>query len=464
MQRPHSPGYKPIANRRGFAMPVVLFALVILSTMAIVLLDVSEDEGRASKAVRLSAEAFYAAETGLSAVQSKWYDSTSSFDSLVGALSTGGTLDLGWDTLPSGSSYHAQVMLVASDPEPMYLVTVDGKAPGTVSTKTLTLLLTGTSNELTLGGCCRAAALVRGEVELNDRTFVSGTDQRPPQWSGNVCDGIPSGNKPGIITDEPGNLRNRDDSFFESSGDTVFGPPYPNQEPAVVIDTTVSDSTFDNYGSATWQDVKDMHTAVLGNPADLNKQLKIYYGGDPVPPGNDTDFGPRYHALGDGHGHVSGDAILGSCDTTHPLNYGAPTGPCANHFPVVLVQGEVEFFPDNFYLQGIFILDSQGAIGSEFELEAAGTMAGIIIGRGCLEIQTGAQFYGAMFVDGDYYNTTLCDGDEPLRTDTDGTRIQYSSCVVQRALAASGLGQLSVASAGGMVRKIDTRALTEPMR
>ena len=128
------------------------------------------------------------------------------------------------------------------------------------------------------------------------------------------------------------------------------------------------------------------------------------------------------------------------------------------------MQGEVEVFPDNFYMQGIFILDSQGSIGSEFELESAGTMAGIIIGRGCLEIQTGAQFYGALFVDGNYFNTTLCAGDEPLRTDTDGTRIQYSSCVVQRVLAASGLGQQSVASAGGKVQKIDTRAMTEPVR
>ena len=454
----------PIVNRRGFAMPVVMFSLVILSVIAIMLVDTSEDEGRASKALRLSAEAFYAAETGLSAVQSEWYDSTSNLDSLAGALSTGGALDLGWDTLPSGASYHAQVMLVASDPEPMYLVTVDGKAPGTVSTKQLTLFLSGVSTELTLGGCCRAAALVRGQVELNDRTFVTGTDQRPPQWSGNVCDGIPAGNKPGIIADEPGNLRNRDDSFFESSGDTVFGPPYPNQEPAVVIDTTVSDTTFDNYGSATWQDVKDMHTATLGDPNNLDHQVVLYYGGDPVSPGNNTDFGPRYHSLADGHGHVATDAVLGSCDTSHPLNYGAPTGPCANHFPVVLVQGEVEFKTAGFYMQGIFILDSQGSIGSEFELEAPGTMAGIIIGRGCLEIQYGSQFYGALFVDGDYYNTSLCDGDEPLRTDTDGTRIQYSSCVVQRALAASGLGQQSVASGAGKVQKLDHRALAEPLR
>ena len=51
------------------------------------------------------------------------------------------------------------------------------------------------------------------------------------------------------------------------------------------------------------------------------------------------------------------------------------------------------------------------------------------------------QMMGALFVDGLYANNPLCGSDGPLHMDDmAGATITYSSCVVQRVLAATGLG------------------------
>jgi hypothetical protein len=181
------------------------------------------------------------------------------------------------------------------------------------------------------------------------------------------------------------------------------------------------------------------------------------WGGDPAT--DDSKFGPRYHNLSDGHGHGMGDPVLGTCDTTHPLNFGAPSGPCEDHFPVILVQGEVEIkdkgydsYPDDesqwdvWYMQGIVIIDTlSDGQGGEFELESPGTFAGLMIGKGCIQLQDGSQTFGAVFVDGHIQQETcenppleLNKGDNLNYPHTD---LYYSECVVQEVLRATGMGE-----------------------
>ena len=61
-----------LADRRGFVMPMVLFALIIMSTMAVVAVNVSVSEHRSSRAVRTSLEALLASITGLNEIQANW--------------------------------------------------------------------------------------------------------------------------------------------------------------------------------------------------------------------------------------------------------------------------------------------------------------------------------------------------------------------------------------------------------
>ncbi len=133
------------SDRDGFAMPAVIFAMVIMSVLAVVAIDSSLDQQRSSQAVRRSAEAFYTAETGLNAVQAEMYDTTSTLDSLTAALWSGGSLDLGDDTLPSGATYHAEVMrLDDASEQALYMITVEAEDASQMGgTRVLSLLMTG---------------------------------------------------------------------------------------------------------------------------------------------------------------------------------------------------------------------------------------------------------------------------------------------------------------------------------
>ncbi|HEY8831658.1 MAG TPA: PilX N-terminal domain-containing pilus assembly protein, partial [Gemmatimonadaceae bacterium] len=52
-------------DRRGFVLPTVIFAITIMSVIAVAALSTASDERRASRATRESTLAMYAAEAGL---------------------------------------------------------------------------------------------------------------------------------------------------------------------------------------------------------------------------------------------------------------------------------------------------------------------------------------------------------------------------------------------------------------
>jgi hypothetical protein len=244
----------------------------------------------------------------------------------------------------------------------------------------------------------------------------------------------------------------QDSSFFDTSGVTTL-----EGDPPLVEDPTMADSTFDDYGGMSWDSVKALADFAIGQDG---VQLQL----NTVPPGNphspmgpldpviglpqdNTDWwiGPRY-----GPGNT--------CNTAHPLNWGSknPGDPCFNHFPVIVTRGEIEL-KDSFYGQGIWLMDTNGlGHGAEFELEGCSypswtgppagcagiEMAGLIIGRGCVEIQYKSDFYGAVFVDGNYPQVS-CQSDVPLSNDR-WTNTMYSGCVIDRVLGSTRLGEAAM--------------------
>ncbi|MCZ6918571.1 MAG: pilus assembly PilX N-terminal domain-containing protein, partial [Gemmatimonadetes bacterium] len=259
--------------RDGFAMPAVLFTMVVMSVLAVAAIQMSRDQHSSSQAVRRSAEAFYAAETGLNAVQAEMYDTTSTLDSLTAALSSGGSLDLGDETLPSGATYHAEVMrLDDASEQPLYMITVEAEDASQMGgTREVSLLMTGLrgSGTYVLGGCCKAAATIRGEVELELNQFIDGTDVNPPFWSAPTCEGYTLEDKPALLVDDTDLIGIGGSAFFRSGATTTNGTP-SWAAPAVIEDNTIADSTFDDFGGMSWQEVKAQATKTLGNPADPN--------------------------------------------------------------------------------------------------------------------------------------------------------------------------------------------------
>ena len=475
-----------LADRRGFALSAVIFAMVIMSIVAVVALSTSVEEQRTSQAVRKSAEAFYAAQSGLGAVLANWNDTTATLDSTVNALQSGGSLDISSVTLAGGASYRAEIMRLNEGGQPLFLLSVEGRDASGGGERALSAFITGAPGTLVLGGCCDAAAMVRGGVDVNSRTGITGTDTDPVGW-GSSCDAYEQNDQPGIIMDDVMGADSLDisSSGFVASGDSITNNENNWASPAVV-EQTLADSSFDIYGGQTLQDIKDAATVTLGDGTTSN--IRYNWGGNPVSDAqyNSTSiFGPRIHSLGDPHGHPVGDPLLGTCDYAAPLNFGSPSGVCSDHFPIILIDGQVEiqiqeyydcgnFDPcedaitDRWYMQGLVVMDTlTGGFGSEFEFESPGTFNGIIVGKGCVELQDGSQTYGSVYLDGAYYNQDLCDGALPLKLKSGGdtlhTDVYYSECAVQEVLSATGIGEESGEGGGGLLR-LDSRSFTELLR
>ena len=107
--------------------------------------------------------------------------------------------------------------------------------------------------------------------------------------------------------------------------------------------------------------------------------------------------------------------------------------------------------------------------GSEFELESPGNLNGLIVGKGCVELEDGSQTHGAIYLDGSYYDQDMCDGALPLKVRKGGqnvlhTDLFYSECVVQRVLAATGLGQPGGGDGFATAQKLGSRWFAELIR
>ena len=106
--------------RKGFVLPIVVFALAIMSIVAAAVLSTSNDERRTSRASRESTLAMYAAEAGLRRTYGSWPAAATN-------LTPGDSLDLGWQTLPNKAAYRAVIHRVDPGGLQEYAVIVQGR-------------------------------------------------------------------------------------------------------------------------------------------------------------------------------------------------------------------------------------------------------------------------------------------------------------------------------------------------
>ncbi len=408
-----------IESRRegGFAMLVEIFALLIMSTVAVAALIGSDDERRSSRAVRAANVSFYGAEAGLHKV---WADSAfmDSLNTGKFTVAPGGSRGLGWRTMPNGVQYNVTLRRYDNGGQAMYGLVAEGRgAKGLAGQQLVTFLMTSIpgSGGYRLGACCEAAATVQGDVKLKDASKLQGNDGNPAIWNANGrCTGIAPVNKPGVLM--------KDTTLFTKEGGVTFNGNPPKKQNAAMDSTA-----FLQYGSITFAQLKAMANIVIDASADEITHL----------------LAPTTN-------------VNGTCKTTDIWNWGSdnPAHACYNYFPIVLIKGEVQI--SGGYGQALVIMDRYwtGTYGSEFELEAgsATVFAGIILGFGCPEIQNQHQFYGAVYADKITQNQS-CLPDASLRMDKNATA-QYSECVVQTILQRTGVAAASggLPAAGGMTR------------
>jgi hypothetical protein len=114
-------------GRTGFVLPMVVFAVAVMSIIVVASLATSSDERRASRAVRESTLAEYAADAGLRQTYGAWPSVA------VKALNPGDSLDLGWQALPNSGNagkYRAVIHRVDGGGLQEYNVIVQGRRTG----------------------------------------------------------------------------------------------------------------------------------------------------------------------------------------------------------------------------------------------------------------------------------------------------------------------------------------------
>jgi hypothetical protein len=401
-------------------LPVIILGLVVMSTLTVAAVMTAGDEQKSSQAMRQSGEAFYVAEAGLQQTYSQWTTYAAKIDS----LEPGDTLDLGEQTLSGNNTYHPLIIRLdnAGGGQPLYQLMVESASDGAFGgRKTLAYLLAsgpgGPDTGYLLGDCCDAAMMLKGDLDMSSRAPSGG-------WRG-----------------DPGN----------TCPITIEGDPIGISQDAELID-----NTFDQFGDLTWEDLKDLADHTIGT---FGTQIKLH--GD--------DIYPRYN----------GD---GTCDTSHPYNWGSddPADACFNYFPIIKVRGEVEFNkgwnPERAYGQGLIVMDwddTQDPPGTELELGREGEFNGIVLGRGCVEIQKRFQFHGALMVSGTYDGISCdaqgafidCRGNDSSSGGMcDNTTIQWSQCAVDRVLSNSKLEdyvEIMNPGDGGGARLLVSRSFTE---
>ena len=147
-------------GRDGFAMPVVLLALGVMTTIAVAALTTATDEQKSARAVREGSRAFYAAEAGLWESWANW-----PADSIVSGIAQGDSLDLGWKSLDDGGEYRGQISRWGPT---TFGLMVESRGAGPLGGQQWLSLLVNYEPGLGIGRCCVAAALVDGVVEFDN--------------------------------------------------------------------------------------------------------------------------------------------------------------------------------------------------------------------------------------------------------------------------------------------------------
>lgn len=348
--------------RRGFALPATLLAMVVLAGLIMGGVFMSAQGTRAAVSEDHSTEAFLASERGLARAVGGFTRAD------YWAIPVDSTVELARATQLSGDLETEYVVRVRSLGNNLYFVestgrvTGGGRYAGAAHRSGMMVRPTTASFEV------ESALKTLGAVEVSGTGYVSGVDNAPSGWSG--CLTGPA--KPGIISSA--------ESYTKGAGGVDGDPDF-------VEDDDLSPGEILNFGGMTYDD--------LVAKADYH----VSFGTLSPSPSVDDD---------------------GFCDTDDEDNWGATSGPCSSHFPIIHVQGAGASKLHS-YAQGILLVDG------DFKANGGGRFNGIAIVKGQLLNGGGnGGVTGAIIV----YNDG--DTDETYKINGNGVAL-YSSCAVARA-------------------------------
>jgi hypothetical protein len=375
----YPPSLAPLKGTAGFAIPVALFVLVVMSMIAMAGIYVARTNLAASLGIRGSARALYAADAGAVLSLATWNYAS------IGVLTPGDSVDLGWDTLPDGASYRTVVQRV-DDGTPgtkwLFRVRTTGRPAFSTTARrdVVTMVQAGMGGDIS----CDGALKVQGRFEVsgrrrNDppRPEVNGIDLTPGGWAGQCTS--PTVSITGAVPE-----RRRDIRILRNGDVDGF--------PAIQEDRTISDASFSNLGGYSY--------AQLAAMADITYTGNRTFG---------SSIGPSQSG--------------GVCNTASTTNWGEPlnpASPCWDHLPIIHFTGSLTITGTG-RGQGILLVDGNLVIRGDFDFYGVIVVLGRSEFRGRGAIMTG----GILIRNGA--------GGRSTSNVQNGSQLQYSSCAVERA-------------------------------
>ena len=325
-------------SRAGFALPVAVFAMVVLATGGFYM---ARQETRIGVASQNAQSAFYLAEHGIYSTLANWDPQT--FGTVAAWSSTTVT---GTNT---DGTYSVDVM-------PMTQRLFFLRSTGTVTSGGA--LWSGATRDV--GMITRvvspnmqppAALATQGNIRIGGSTQIDGTDTNPPGWTG-LCSNTLE-DEPGVLIDDSTNVDYRGGQY------SVHG------NPAVAEDATITTESLLDFGDLQWAEL----VTLAEKRFDYNYTIT----------------------------NTAADSVLSGtsyrCRTSTLLNWGDPLNPgavCGNFFPIIYAAQSLRI---NSASAG------QGILLIEGDLEVAGgfTFYGPVFVRGELRTAgTGGHFNGGV--------------------------------------------------------------------
>ena len=363
---------RTLSSRRGFALPVAVFGLVVVGVLVTGGFYLARQETRIGMASERGTAAFYLAERGANEVLSQWDIST--FGALANwstAVKTATVDDGTWTVNVTRMTDRLYFLLSTGT------VTLGSGMLGNASRMVGVVARLNTAQILP-----NAALTTVGDLTIGGSSQIDGHDTDPSSWSG-YC-GPSAGDKPGVLIDEADNIKTVGSAYF------LDGDPPTEEDPSMTPESLLS------FGDLQWEDLVAL--------AD-----KIYPPGAKV-----TQLVPDSTLVGGKY--VCNTSILNAWGT--PFN---PGSACGTHFPIIYARGDFNIASGDAG-QGILLVEG------DLDISGGHEFFGPVIIRGTLRAVgggAGGHFRGGVVAANVVLEST---------TVTGNALVEYSSCSVTRAI------------------------------
>jgi len=320
-------------NERGIALPLAIFALVVVGGLVSGAMFVGTQEQRIGRNTLRLQQAFASAEGVTEQLVANWNSGV--YNTMVVGASQNVTGEA-----PDGSGwYRASVQRLS---QMIYTIRTEGFSTDSTSRQRVGVLLK--LRPLTID--FNAALKTQGEIKIGGSSFITGEDTPPTGWTG--CPATQP-TLPGVRIPDPNDI-----SYSGcKSASCIEG------DPKIQKDTTINDSTLTTFGEMKFDELKQYAT-------------KIVY------PSGTLMIEPTVTA--------------GACVTSLANNWGdptTPTSPCASYFPIIWVEGDANINQNRG--QGVLI------VNGNLDVQGGFTFYGPVIVKKTINTQgTGGHFNGGV--------------------------------------------------------------------